>query len=785
MSPPHALSTMRWTLLLTLIACQTARTEDWSWLVPGSHGNSLLTAAYAPGTGRVVAGGFGGDILTKAGVGGVWTTVRLPTDVISEVVWTGSEFVAAGRGWIGQSTDGLVWSPVPKVASDKLYTALAHGSEMVVALSGTEVLVRVDPLRSKWRKHKLRAGKDAYGNPLPMNDIAYGRGLFVVVGPRGTIATSRDAKKWTSWSVGTEESINFVEFTGSFFVACGENVLLTSTDGLNWLAMPPPVRSYESEYFSYRPLAAGDQLYLEDNSGSGLYRYIGGVAPWSAVTADSTDWIRSACPDGADGVYFVGSGGRVARRISGSDVLQQEIDTGAKSTSGYGLQSFVGLLRDSFFRADDTGSYYYDKAAKQWRPFSEGLPPGQTFAPHGFHQAGQRIIASAEDGLYVYEDLSWSKLGPRPAPATSSRILCLTTSPAGRTVAVCDEGGSYRLYISDDWINWRSADFSGELPQDFPAMEKIVHDGQRFILLAERGNLFISETGEAWSRLPSLPEDSLELLTAYQLEDRPRGNQILDFATDGSRIVATAGKWQTKSEPGESPRYEMQFSEDFLRFFVYRLPGTAGQWSWLFAPGSGAGVNSWTWVSGEVGERVMRTDVRTPILWTGSAFVAVPFGADDFSLESSLASGGRIYTSEDGFDWKLRDLPAYGILTATWTRTHIAVLTAGGSIATHPTGVSSETGSQAQTISFRLPKKLYVGRSYTLRPMTKSKLPVSLALFDQNNASLALKRRGRRLVPTLTILGPGTNSVTAYQAGNRKWRAAKPVSVAFEAIPRP
>jgi hypothetical protein len=770
------------------------RAEVWSWLLPDPQGNTLLTAAYSPDSDRVVATGFGGSLVSKAGQGGAWTSTRLPTEAVSDVVWTGRDFVATGRGWLGYSANGLDWTSVPRLKKDESYTAVAHGKDTVVVLLRREILVSKDPLRAMWSKKKLPVGKDSYGRTLPMDDIAYGKGLFVVVGPDGSIATSPDALKWTSRTSRTDESLRSVAFNGNIFVAAGDNALLTSSDGINWSLLPEPEKDYPSDYFSYRVIAAGTQLFLKDNSGDGLYRYTGTAGIWEEMPFDQTGWIRGVCPDGANGTYFVGRSGRVARLPAGATALQPEIGTLAGNNAWHdNLQTFAGHLRESFFRADFTDSSggdgpimeasYYDKVARQWKPFRETLPGGDLLEPDSFHQTRLGVVAAAGSVFYEQASLGWWRLGAFPSMPSPLRVLCLTVSPSGRVVVVCDEAGAYRIFFSDDWNDWTSPNFPGTLDRDFPAMEKIVHDGRRFILLAERGSLFTSETGEIWSRLPPLPDDPVELLELYGLEDRPLANHIMDFAASGDRIVATTGKWQRADQDDGQERWEIQLSGYFLRFYVYPLPGTKNRWSWVFAPGSGGSVNSWSWMGGTPGDRVMRMDIRPPVLWTGSSFLATPYGSDNYSLESSLESGGAIYTSEDGFDWKLCDLPVYGIQTATWTGSRVAVLAGDGSIATHPTGLSPEVGTESQSVKFRLPKKLYVGRSYAVRPMAKSKLPVNLVVADQDTASLTLSRKGRRWVIMLNILKPGSTTVTAYQSGDRTWKAADPVSISFEAIP--
>lgn len=68
-----------------------------------------------------------------------------------------------------------------------------------------------------------------------LTGIAYGAGLWVIVGFGGAIWTSTDARKWTSRTSGTTNDIADVNYTGSLFFACGAaGLILTSTDGITW-----------------------------------------------------------------------------------------------------------------------------------------------------------------------------------------------------------------------------------------------------------------------------------------------------------------------------------------------------------------------------------------------------------------------------------------------------------------------------------------------------------------------------------------------------------------------
>jgi hypothetical protein len=67
--------------------------------------------------------------------------------------------------------------------------------------------------------------------------VAYGNGLFVAVGPYGTILTSPDGVSWTRRTSGTSSWLSGVTYGNGLFVAVGmSGTILTSPDGVTWTA---------------------------------------------------------------------------------------------------------------------------------------------------------------------------------------------------------------------------------------------------------------------------------------------------------------------------------------------------------------------------------------------------------------------------------------------------------------------------------------------------------------------------------------------------------------------
>src|SRR5437773_5942940 len=89
----------------------------------------------------------------------------------------------------------------------------------------------------------IAAGLDTWnqrssGASVQLSDIAYGAGIFVVVGDSGTILTSSDGATWFPRNSGTSYHLGGITFGNGLFVAVGgrgfpiRSTVLTSGDGV-------------------------------------------------------------------------------------------------------------------------------------------------------------------------------------------------------------------------------------------------------------------------------------------------------------------------------------------------------------------------------------------------------------------------------------------------------------------------------------------------------------------------------------------------------------------------
>lgn len=145
---------------------------------------------------------------------------------LSEVIWSGSLFVAVGSsGEIYSSPDGLTWT-ARVLSGNALYSVASSGSLWIaVGETGT---VKTSPNAIDWTSRTPPTGQDLHG-------IAWNGVFFVAVGKAGTILTTIDGISWTPRSSGTVDNLFAVGATASLLVAAGSTALiLTSPDAVTW-----------------------------------------------------------------------------------------------------------------------------------------------------------------------------------------------------------------------------------------------------------------------------------------------------------------------------------------------------------------------------------------------------------------------------------------------------------------------------------------------------------------------------------------------------------------------
>jgi hypothetical protein len=100
----------------------------------------------------------------------------------------------------------------------------ADGKFLAVGISG---VVSISSDSTNWTQSATATTYNLHG-------IIYANGQFVAVGDGGIIETSPDGTNWILSNSGTGSSLGSVAFSNGKYVAMGGNVVLTSSDAINW-----------------------------------------------------------------------------------------------------------------------------------------------------------------------------------------------------------------------------------------------------------------------------------------------------------------------------------------------------------------------------------------------------------------------------------------------------------------------------------------------------------------------------------------------------------------------
>lgn len=196
-----------------------------------------------------------------------WTDIKLDSTKISQtknLAFGNSKFMITGNAnegsntYIAISDDGINWN-YNNINTGKDFSITSNSCRFInnrfVFITGWYNYNTVTGIRNytviqihetvdgnNITKHEFR-----YDGPdnIDSMDIAYGNGLYVIVGCTGTIIISKDLKNWTRVNSGVTDKLVGVIYGRNMFVVTGANgTILTSEDGVNWTKQKSNTTSY-------------------------------------------------------------------------------------------------------------------------------------------------------------------------------------------------------------------------------------------------------------------------------------------------------------------------------------------------------------------------------------------------------------------------------------------------------------------------------------------------------------------------------------------------------------
>lgn len=195
-----------------------------------TYGNGVFVAVITPSSGT-------NRIMTSTD-GISWTIRTTPNRVFSAITYGNNQFVAVGNnGAIMTSSNGTVWTDRTTGSVTFNLKSITYGNNLYVAIHTLGVNYAYSTDGINWT---------SVAKEFPLSgDIAYGNGVFVVVGISGQISRSKDGINWILFSGPNLDNYSSVAFGNGVFYAVSTTTTTTvirSTDGLNWTTeqMPQP-----------------------------------------------------------------------------------------------------------------------------------------------------------------------------------------------------------------------------------------------------------------------------------------------------------------------------------------------------------------------------------------------------------------------------------------------------------------------------------------------------------------------------------------------------------------
>jgi hypothetical protein len=267
----------------------------------------------------------GGELLGSAN--GVEWTPRggIPNLLTVGLAFTGNQFVVFGRdnmhpglSLVLTSSDGLHWERNESGSSGAAYDVIYGGGRFVAVGGG----IFTSPDASHWSSQPT-------GYPNALLGVAYGNGRYVAVGQEEVAYSSLDAMDWRAHQTGTNW-LRDVRFGKGMFVAIGartditrnpdgsissvgllgQDLIVTSQDGLNWIGQPAPVDA-DGETATLTSVEYGGGWFVVACAGGRILTSSDGTH-WQTRNSGTRDTLNSVRY--ADGhFYAVGDAGTVLK----------------------------------------------------------------------------------------------------------------------------------------------------------------------------------------------------------------------------------------------------------------------------------------------------------------------------------------------------------------------------------------------------------------------------------------------------------------------------------------
>jgi hypothetical protein len=593
-----------------------------SWGLKRGFTNKWTLRAVTFGKGLFVAAGDSGTLLTSVD-GATWTNHSVAvSDFFTGVASGNGGFVAVGtRGSdaiILSSPDGVAWVE-QNVTQSSGFNAVAFGNNRFVVSGNGGILSSADGI--SWAS--IAAGQSYF------TTVTYAHGKFIALASDGTVAESDDGVAWVEQNSGPRNVINSgIAFGNGLFVATGYrgipgapdySLISRSPDGLDWSA-PASQFSYDHLYgvaYVNGILVAvgeddGDAVLLTSNDGinwvarsSGANRPLYGVASGNGrfvavgqaavrISSDGITW-------GPDNLHGITSGNRMLAAVGAQGTILTSsdgttwIDRTGGNTNGFDEIIFAN---NEFLAVGNGGAILTSADAVSWTIRGSGTPNelhGVTYSAGIYVSVGrQGTILTSPDGTawtartsgttgYIkavaYGNGTFAAVG-----SLSSNVL---TSPNGvnwteqsvPNLPIDAENIVYAngmfLAIGSSWIatSVNGVTWTVRSAEGFYNLRSLAEGNGLFVIVADNGIVLTSWDGVTWALRQTGTGDNLRDVAFFNGEFVAVGNNgtILQSASFAPARLSVHGRPSAEGFEfdiiGEIGRnYRVQISTDLTNW---------------------------------------------------------------------------------------------------------------------------------------------------------------------------------------------------------------------------
>ncbi len=552
---------------------------------------------------------------TTVPLGQQWSVVSTgQASTLSQVIWTGQQFVAVGGNTVLTSPDGLSWKEFSVGPTLHLNGVATNGTMFTVVGDNSAIFTTHD--FTTWTSQVLRLTAGNAAN-VKLNCVFWTGSAFVALGDSGNVATMDGPASWVVQSNNAGLIFYHAATNGAVFTAATGQGIVLSPDGRTWdvANLKSPGRAIDVASDGHQFVGVSDYNDTVLTSPDGLawtIRKSSVSAPLRAITWTGTEYVA------------VGSGSTILTSPDGVTWTKNSADTPSalNGVAGNGRRSVAVGDGGAIFASGIAPQTQYKSASlavlspavspgpavtgdplAQWVVTSSGATPrywAVAWVGNGFVAAGDNnTLLTSPDGM------TWST---HVVPTTSD----FYGVRGNGTVAVA-VGGNGAIATSTDLVNWVTRN-SGVHNRLFD----VVWTGSQFVAMGDAATVVTSPDGATWSRLPA-----------------SGGFSVHHGLWDGHQFVMSEGKNIVNSPDGVHWRASLALTGPQKTFDV------ATNGNIYVAVGLAAGrvyssPDGLTWTIRPTGAEVGLSG----IVWTGDQFIAV--------------GEGMVLNSPDGINWHSR-----------------------------------------------------------------------------------------------------------------------------------